>query len=267
MAGQRPDAPDVGWAELRRAAARDARRRAARLRRSAARAPRTRCAANLEAFRRWRIVPRMLRDVSRARPGARRCWARRCRRRCCSRRSACSRSSTPTASWPRARGRGRWACPMIASHRGVAHDGGGRRGVRRRPALVPALLAARRGAGGELRAPRRGGRLHGARRHARHLAAGLAPARPAAAPTCRSSRASASPTTSPTRSSASTLAAPPEEDPQAGGRAVRRRLLQPDGDLGRPRLAARADVAADRAQGHPAPRRRPPRARRAASTA
>ena len=66
--------------------------------------------ANLDAFERWRIVPRMLRDVSErdlAHVGARR---RRCRRRCCSRRSACSRSSTPKAS-SRARARPpRWAC-------------------------------------------------------------------------------------------------------------------------------------------------------------
>ena len=35
-------------------------------------------------------------------------------------------------------------------------------------------------------APRRGRGLRGAGRHARHAAAGLAPARPATAPTCRS---------------------------------------------------------------------------------
>ena len=62
----------------------------------------------------------------------------------------------------------------------------------------------------------------------------------------------------------------PREAP-GGGRRRRdrpfpRRLRQPLADLGRPRLAARADLAADPGQGHPACRRRPrsgvPRPRR-----
>jgi DNA-binding NarL/FixJ family response regulator len=58
--------------------------------------------ANREAFRRRRIVPRMLRDVSSAtsRP---RSSAPRCRRRSCWRRSASSTASMRRASWqPRA---------------------------------------------------------------------------------------------------------------------------------------------------------------------
>ena len=45
------------------------------------------------------------------------------------------------------------------------------------------------------------GRVHGARRHARHVAARLAPARPRRAPTCRSCAASAPRSRSPTRRS------------------------------------------------------------------
>src|SRR4051812_29192871 len=54
---------------------------------------------NREAFDRWRIVPRMLRDTSR-RDLAPRFSARRCRRPSCLRRSECRRSSIRTASWP-----------------------------------------------------------------------------------------------------------------------------------------------------------------------
>ena len=94
-------------------------------------------------------------------------------------------------------------------HRGLAHAGGDRRGRRRRPALVSALLAARRGARGELRAPGGGGGLRRAGRDARHAAAGLAPARPRRRLPAVPAAASASPTTSPTRSSARRWSSPP----------------------------------------------------------
>ena len=59
----------------------------------------------------------------------------------------------------------------------VAHARGGGRG-RATAALVPAVLAERRRRHGEPPAPGPRRRVHGARRHARHLAARLAPARP-----------------------------------------------------------------------------------------
>ena len=62
----------------------------------------------------------------------------------------------------------------------------------------------------------------------------------------------------------------PGEDPGGGpGRRHRplpRRPGQPGAELGRPRLAARADLAADPDQGHPARRRRPRGGRAAGST-
>ena len=86
-------------------------------------------------------------------------------------------------------------------------------------------------------------------------------------PGCPSSTAWASPTTSRTRSSAPAL-----EKTAGGGRRRRHRPLprrpgQPGAELGRPRLAARADLAADPDQGDPARRRRPRGGARAASTA
>ena len=125
------------------------------------------------------IVPRMLRDVADARPVARRCSAPRCRRRCCSRRSACSRSSTPTASWRSRARRPRSGVPTIAQHRRRRTRSS--RSPRRRataPRWFQLYWPKERRAGRELRPPRRGGRLRGARRDARHVAAGLAPARP-----------------------------------------------------------------------------------------
>ena len=141
-------------------------------------------------------------------------------------------------------------------HRLALHDGGDRRGERRGAALVPALLAQRPRAARELRRPRRGRRLRRDRRHRRHLHPRLEAARPAAG-----------------------LAALPQgsgnanyfQDPvfRAGPRAAARRRtwaprpaatwasLQPRADLGRPRPAARADLAADPGQGDPARRRRP----------
>ena len=67
--------------------------------------------ANREAFRRWRIVPRMLRDVS-ERSLQVELLGSRFRRRSCWRRSGCRRSSTRTASWPAPGPPRASACPM-----------------------------------------------------------------------------------------------------------------------------------------------------------
>ena len=73
---------------------------------SAAPAPRTRPPPNAEAFRRWRIVPRMLRDVDQPRSRGHGPRPASSSRRSCSRRSAFRASSTPTASSPPPVGRG-----------------------------------------------------------------------------------------------------------------------------------------------------------------
>ena len=126
----------------------------------------------------------------------------RCRRRCCWRRSASRRSSTRTASWRRARAAAARRPADDRQHRLALHAGGDRRGERRGPALVPALLAQRPRAARELRRPRRGGRLRRDRRHRRHLHPRLEAARPAAGLAALPRRHAATPTTSRTRSSA-----------------------------------------------------------------
>ena len=55
--------------------------------------------ANRDGFDRWRIVPRMLRDVS-ERDTWSSCSGAGSRRRSCCARSACSRWSTTTPTWP-----------------------------------------------------------------------------------------------------------------------------------------------------------------------
>ena len=62
---------------------------------------------------------------------------------------------------------------------------------------------------------------------------------------------------------AAQLPRPSARQARAGrGPALHAHLLAPVADLGRPAVPARADQAADPAQGHPAPRRRAPRGRR-----
>ena len=187
----------------------------------------------------------------------RRSAERRCRRPCCWGPSACSRSFTPRASWPsRARGgvaglaRRRQHGRSSHTLEQIAEAGGGR------AALVSSSTGPRRGAGGQLRQPRRGGRLRGAGRHPRHVAARLAPARPqrrlSAVPAERRDRQLPRRPRVPLHARAHARGGP------AGRRRpVRRRLSQPDRHVGRPVLAARPDLAADPAQGHPPPRRRP----------
>ena len=114
--------------------------------------------------------------------------------------------------------------------------------------------------------PRRGRRLRGDRRHRRHLHPGLEAARPpaglAAVPRGHRDRQLLRGPGLPRRRSSS----PPEEDVGAADRPLPQRLREPAPHLGRPRLAARADLAADPAQGDPPPRRRPRGASSAAST-
>ena len=167
--------------------------------------------ANRAAFDRHRFVPRMLRDNTmrdlvdeRARHRDARPAAARPDRR------AVDPAPRRRARLGPRRGRARAADGGL--DRVVAHARGGRRGQRRRPALVPALLAQRRRRHGQPPAPGPRRRVHGARRHARHLAARLAPARPRRAPTCRSCAASAPRSRSPTPRSGPALPAPPEED-------------------------------------------------------
>ena len=117
----------------------------------------------------------------------------------------------------------------------------------------------------ELRPPGRGRRLRRDRRHRRHLHPRLEAARPAAG-------LAAVPAGDGRRQLLPGPGLPRGPREAAGGgrrrrdRPLPRRLRQPLADLGRPRLAARADLAADPRQGHPARRRRPrggrPRPRR-----
>ena len=135
--------------------------------------------ANLEAFRRWRIVPRMMRDVA---------------ERDLSRTVLGTAMPAPVMLAPigihkivheegepaTARAAARVGLPLVASTAShatleeiAAASGDG-------AALVPALLARRRRDRGQLRETRRGGRLQRDRAHRRHLHLRLEAARPAA---------------------------------------------------------------------------------------
>ncbi len=110
--------------------------------------------ANREAFRRWRIVPRFLRDVGSPRAGSRssgrtvsRAGDDRARRR-----------PVDSAQRRRPGGGSRRQAARRAGHLEhcvIEDDGGSRRRARRLSALVPTLLAQRCRAGGEPRGPRR----------------------------------------------------------------------------------------------------------------
>ena len=210
--------------------------------------------ANLEAFERWRIVPRMLRDVSErdlsvtvlgtAMPAPLLLAP-----------IGVQSIVHPEGELAVARAAAAVGLPMILSTAVVVRARGGRRG-RRRPELVPALLAAQPRARVEPRRPRRA---------APATRRSCSPSTPSCragsratsrAPGSRSSRASGSPTTPPTRSSESLLEKPARGGSAGGGRPVRRPVLEPRAELGRPRVPARRDRAADPDQGDPAPRRR-----------
>ena len=133
--------------------------------------------ANRAAFDRWRILPRMLRDVeTRDTPSS--SSAARSRSRSSSRRSACRRWSTRTPTspppGPRRPRASRWCSPTRPPSRWRTCA----RGDGRLAALVPAVLEQAQRPRGELRPARRGVRLRGDRHHARHDAARLAHARP-----------------------------------------------------------------------------------------
>ena len=170
--------------------------------------------ANLRAFERWADRAADAARRLRARPRAPRCSARRCPRRCCSRRSACSRSSIPRPSSPSAAPRPRRGCRSILSTAASNTIEDVAAAVGARQPLVSALLAQDRelAASFVARARRRG--LRGDRRHARHLDARLAPARPAerlpAVPERRGRRQLLQRPRVPRRARA-----PPEEDPGA----------------------------------------------------
>ena len=132
--------------------------------------------ANRRAFDRWRIVPRMLRDVA---------------ERDVSTSVLGTDMPAPVLLAPigvqtivhpdgeLARRGGRGPGPHVHPlHRRGLFDRAGGRGVGRRAALVPALLAGRARGGGLAGGPGRGGRLRGAHGHPGHLHDGLAAHRP-----------------------------------------------------------------------------------------
>ena len=142
MAGERPGTRSR-WDELERRAREAARRPSRAATCSAAPGTEDTMRENLEAFRRRRIVPRMLRDVAQR-----------------DLRTSCSAPRLPapvllapvgvqsivhpdgelaSARAPRPRS----GCRIVAEHGRVALARGDRRGDGRRAALVPALLAAR----------------------------------------------------------------------------------------------------------------------------
>ena len=147
----------------------------------------------------------------------------------------------------------------------VALAGGDRGGERRRAALVPALLAQRRRIWprASSAAPRRPatGRSSSPSTPSSRAGSRATCSRRG----CRSSRASGSPTTSRTRSSARRSRSRPRRT-SAPRSATSSPSSPTRADLGRPRLAARAHLAADPAQGHPARRRRARGGASAAST-
>ncbi len=212
--------------------------------------------ANLEAFRDWRLRPRMLagNDAARhlrrgARPAVAGAVPARADRRALDRaRGSRGRRGEGGSVVRRADG---------ALERRDALDRGGRGDER--AALVPALLGERPRDLRELRPARRGRRLRRDRRHARHADARLAPARPAPGV----------PAVHPGRGLRPVLHRPvflSRARQDAGrGPADRRRddardLPEPRADVGRPRLAAGADDAADPRQGRAHRRRRAARA-------
>ena len=135
--------------------------------------------ANLEAFRRWRIVPRMLRDVSQ----------RDLRTTVLGTEMAAPVMLAPVGVQTILHPEGELASAARRSggraarrreHRRGGVDGGGGAGGRRRAPLVPAVPAQGRRDHEELRGARRAGGLPRDRRDPRLHAAGLASGRPRA---------------------------------------------------------------------------------------
>ena len=222
--------------------------------------------ANLDAFERWRLRPRMLtgnaqRDISVEVLGTALAGAvlPRADRRALDR---------PRGGRGRRRARGgrlRRADASLSS--AATHSIEEIAERRRRAALVPALLGQRPRDLRELRPPRRGGRLRRDRRHARHADARLAAARPAPRVPAVHSAARAAASSSATRSSCSRLDKTPEEDPLTAAATMLATfpnlgLTWDDLDW----LREQTD-AADARQGRADRRRRAARARSTASTA
>ena len=151
--------------------------------------------------------------------------------------------------------------PFTPLERGVVVDRGDRRGDGRRAALVPALLDQRPRDHREPPLARRGGRLLGGRRHARHADPRLAPARPAkGVPPVHQGRGLRAVLHRPRLPGEARQAA--RGGPADGRRDDARDVPAPPADVGRPRVAPRADLAADARQGRAHGRGRRARARR-----
>ena len=148
----------------------------------------------------------------RARPRPRRCSARSSRRRCITAPVGVQWIMHPDAeTGRRARGRANsasaWSLSTVSSF--TLEEVAARR-TATAPRWFQLLLAQRRGRLRQLpRAARKAAGFSALRRHARHLVARLAPARPRHTRTCRSSPARGWPTTSPIRRSCAGLAKPP----------------------------------------------------------
>ena len=216
-----------------------------------------RCARTSTRSSSWRIRPRMLTGNVDARHLGRRA------------RAALARTVPPRAgrrALDRARG-GRGGVAQAAASSGVplllssaATHSIEEVAATGAPALVPALLGQRPRDLRELRQARRGRRLRRDRRHARHADARLAAARPAAGlPAVHQGRG--------LRPVLQRPGLPLAARQDAGGglahgrRDDARHVPEPRPDVGRPRLAARADGAADPRQGRADRRRRAARAR------
>src|SRR4051794_19305713 len=132
---------------------------------------------NLEAFRRWRIVPRMLRDIS-ARDTSTELFGAPLHAPLLLAPIGVQSIVHPDGELAVRARRTRARHPDDPLDRGIAPDRGRRRRAGRDHPLVSALLAQRFRAGRELRAPRRGRRLRGDRPDLRHVHARVAPARP-----------------------------------------------------------------------------------------
>ena len=109
---------------------------------------------------------------------------------------------------------------MVPLERGLALDRGDRRGDGRRATLVPAVLGQRPRGRGQPRPARRGGRLRGDRRHARHADPRLARRATCASRTSRSSTGEGCAQFFTDPVFRSRLAQPPEEDVLAAAAAM-----------------------------------------------
>ena len=215
--------------------------------------------ANRVAFERWQIVPRMLRDVSGVDLTA-----------------TVLGTSIPaplllapvgvlsivhpeaSARW---RARPQVSDSMVVSTAASTSLEDVAKAERKRPALVPALLAEGQRARRQLPRARSGGAVRRSRPHTRHVHDGLAASRPrqrvpAVPPWCRQPELLRRPGLPGPRGRAGR-----RRHPRGGRAALGRDVREPGPHLGRSRLPPLARPP-DRAQGDPAPRRCAPRRRR-----